>query len=404
MSVRHPSRRRSVIALVLLAVVVAAMALVIRNSGAGQPLVDPVAPPDQRLPDHPTLLLQVRDDGLTNVNNVLMGLEPQVDRGSSLYLPQNLAVDLVAGRDETLGVTGFKPISEAAPLVAAQTGIQVDNTFVLDRLAFAGLVDSVGGITLDIAEPLVIMDRWGAIVDVIPLGQRTLDGPQAASYALYLAPDRPESERLARFQAVWEAVLAQLPSNPDQMRAILASLGALSRSTNTLASLADFLAVAGEDFREGEWASQNLPTRPGAYGALPLEWVAPAAATQTALDLFSTAVLKPDEPPIRVRVEQSGGVQAEMDAVRAQLVDAGFSFVWAGPGDVREASQVVVAQPALIDVGEDAAAAVGLEASAVVVDAGATPGAPVTIRYVANITNSTSASPTAVPSVTSSDG
>lgn len=84
MSVRHPSRRRSVIALVLLAVVVTAMAVVIRNSGAGQPLVDPTAPPTQGLAGEPTLLVQVRDDGLTSVDNVVMGLDAGSERGVPL--------------------------------------------------------------------------------------------------------------------------------------------------------------------------------------------------------------------------------------------------------------------------------------------------------------------------------
>lgn len=403
MSVRHPSRRRSVIALVLLAVVVTAMAVVIRNSGAGQPLVDPTAPPTQGLAGEPTLLVQVRDDGLTSVDNVVMGLDAGSERGSSLYLPQSLVVDLVEGRDETLGLTGFKPIAEAGPLVAAQTGVRVDDAFVLDRLAFAGLVDSVGGITLDIAEPLVIQDRWGTVVDVIPLGERTLDGPQAATYALYLGPSGSEDERQARFQAVWEELLAALPENPDQMRAILASLGALSRSTNTLASLADFLTAAGEGVRSGGWTSENLPTRPGAYGPLPLDWVDPQPAETVVEQLFPSSLLAPDSPPIRVRVYQAGGVKAELDEVRNRLVEAGFSFVWAGPGESRTESRIAVADPGQIPFGEEVAATLDLPASAVEVDQAATPGTPVTLWFVADVAESTTESAAPTATVTSSD-
>lgn len=382
MSVRHPSRRRSVIALVLLAIIVTAMAVVIRNSGTGQPLVDPSGPPGPSLPANPTLLVQVRDDGLTTVNNVVMGLDSAADQGSSLYLPQNLVVDLVEGRDETLGLTGFKTIAQAAPLVAAQTGIRVDHTFVLDRLAFAGLIDSVGGITLDIAEPLVVRDRWGSVVEVVPMGVRTLDGPQAAIYSLYLGADAPESERQARFTAVWQAVLEQLPSSPDQMRAVLASLGALSRSTDTLAALADFLTTAGQDAREGRWTTANLPTSPGSYGPLPVEWVEPVAGTETATMLFPDALLSPDDPPVRVRVYQAGGTQAEVDQVRTQLVEDGFSFVWSGPAETIPSTQVSVADPAELPAGRSVAEAIDVGSDAVVVDPATTPGAPVTLRYV----------------------
>lgn len=382
MSVRHPSRRRSVIALVLLAIIVTAMAVVIRTSGTGQPLVDPTVPPVPPLPTYPTLLVQVRDDGLTSVNNVVMGLDSAANSGSSLYLPQNLVVDLVEGRDETLGLTGFQPIARAGSLVSAQTGMRVDHTFVMDRLAFAGLIDSVGGISLDIAEPLVVQARWGSIVEIIPMGLRTLDGPQAAIYSLYLPPGAPESERQARFAAVWQAILEQLPSNPDQMRAVLASLGALSRSTDTLAALAEFLTAAGTDSSAGRWTSANLPTTPGAYGPLPVQWVEPVAATETTRRLFPEAMLSDDAPPVRVRVHQSGGTQAQLDVVRTQLTDAGFTFVWSGPAEPLPVAVVAVADRTQTRFGMEVVTAIDAGVGAVVVNPGATPGSPVTLRYV----------------------
>lgn len=396
MSVRHPSRRRSVIALVILAVVLVAMAVVIRNSAGGQPLADPSASPVSTLPPHPTLLVQLRDDGLSNVDNVVMGLDTEAGTGSEFYLPADLVVDLVDGRDETLGLTGFKPIQEAAPLVSGQTGVAVANTFVMDRLAFAGLVDAVGGVTITQAAPLVVKDRFGNVTMILPMGERTLDGPQAAVYALYLGPGQLESQRQERFQQVWQAVLAQLPDDPDQMRAILGSLGALARTTEPLARLAEFLVAAGETSRAGAMASGLLAVTPGAFGPLPVSWVDPAAAQAQAVDLFPASLMTAENGPLRVRVYRAGATTAAVEQDKADLVAAGLMFVWSGPTAARTSSVVTVAAPDLVPAGEQVAAAIGVSQSSVVVDPAATPGAPVTVLLAPPT------SPTPTPSVTSS--
>jgi hypothetical protein len=400
MTVRHPSRRRSVIALVILVVIVTAMAIIIRNTGTSQPLTDPTAAPTPALPPNPTLLVQLRDDGLTNVDSVVMGLDTADKRGSSWYLPQNLVVDLVAGRDETLGLTGFKPISEAAGLVRAQTGVRVDNTFVLDRLAFAGLVDAVGGVTLTIEQPLVVKDRFGNVTEVIPLGERTLDGPQAAAYALYLGPGQPETERMDRFEQVWQAVLAKLPANADQMRAILGSLGALARATAPLAQLADFLVVAGDYARANAWATGDLPTRPGAYGPLPLAWIEPASAQVQALALFGEDGLVGADAPLRVRTYRAGASTTQTEQARDDLTDAGLAFVWSGPTLPVAATRVIAAAPEYQQGATQAAEAVGVSATAVTVEPQASPGAPVTMVLAAPAP----APPTPAPTVAGTPG
>lgn len=402
MSVRHPSRRRGVIALVLLALVVASMGVIIAKSRGGQPLADPSATPSTTLPPHPTLLVQLRDDGLTNVNNVVMGLDPAAGRGADQYLPQDLVVDLVKGRDETLGFTGYKPIAQAAPLVSAQTGELVDNTFVMDRLAFAALVDAVGGVKVTVDAPVVVQDRYGYILDVIPIGERTLDGPQAALYALYLPPSAPESQRVARFRQVWQALLTELPAQPEQTRVIVGNLGALARSTQPLASLAQFLTTAGAIFRSHQWVTGDLPVTPGELGPLPLSWIDPEAARVQSVALFPASQRTPENSALRVRVHRSGASITDVEAARGQLQQAGIDFVWAGPAAVRPTSTVAVASTQLQGAGVRAAQALGLPNSAVAVDPAATPGAPVTAYLAARSQTSPNSTASTSPSASAS--
>ncbi|MFI0433921.1 MAG: LCP family protein, partial [Candidatus Nanopelagicales bacterium] len=354
------------------------------------------------------------DDALLAVDNVLTGVHAD-GSASQLFLPGDLVVDLLQGRDATLAGTGIRPVTDAAPAVAAPTGIRVDGTLVLDRLAFAGLVDAIGGITVDVREPVVARDRFGNVTAVIPLGTRTLDGPEAAMYALTLNRGEPESARQARFTQAWNAVLVALPSEPERVRAILGNLGALARSDQATATQADVLAGAGRAMRSHRMAMADLAVVPGAEGPDPITWVDPAAAEVQARTLFASEVLPPAQPPVRVRLYAGAATIAQTQVLRDQLSRAGFSVVWAGRAAAPaatatgSASSIVVAGPEFLRFGQELARVVGLSTAAVKVDASASPGAPLTLTYSAPAASPSagagdSGAPSASADVTSSGG
>lgn len=379
----HPSRRRSVIALALLAVIVLAMAAVaITNRSGGdndsQPTPQP-SPTTETLDADPTLLVQLRNDRFQNVGNVLVAIAPN-NAGSQMYLPSETVLRAVGTGEQTLSDTGVSPIQEAPGLVTAQTAVRVDGALVLDRLAFAGLVDAVGGVTVDIPETIAFTDRFGSTAAVIPGGTQTLDGPEAALYATY---DRPTTTvpQYLRFQQVWNALLPKLPQEPERLRAILGSLGALARSTQSIAPLGEFLAQAGVASRGSSWVSDTVAVRPGAVGPLPLAYIDPGPAYAQVQTLFGPAVLRPQTPPVRARVYNSGATDAEVSALTNAPPD-GLQFVWSGPSEpLLTQSKVVVADERYVALGRRVAVAAGLLPAVVDVDPAGTPGAPVSLFY-----------------------
>lgn len=399
MSIRHPSRRRGVLAIIFLVLVVGVMAAVLIRGAAGDTPATPNPSPTS-LAERPTLLVQLRDDSLRTVDNVVMGLHPTAagEGAVALYLPGNLVVDLREGMDETTADLGVRPIADAGPLLSAQTGVRVDGSFVMDRLAFAGLVDSVGGVELQLTEPLVTKDGFGNITGIIPVGTRTLDGPQAAVYALYLGPDEPQTARQERFARVWQEVLAQLPENPERVRAILGNLGALARSTDVTDLLADYLTATGQAVRAGRIRSADVATRPGALGPLPIQWTDPAPVAVQAAELFPGALVSDDPDAIRVRVFRGTAQIAQMEAYTAQLKSAGVIPVWAGTGASVPLSAVAAATDADLAAAQRVATLSGADPAGVVVGVLDSPGAPVTVTYAAPAAVATAA-PT--PSATS---
>jgi hypothetical protein len=81
--------------------------------------------------------------------------------------------------------TGSPRLGISADTLAAKNGVstllrvRIDATLTLDRLALAGLVESVNGITVDLG-----------------LGSVTLDGVTAADYATKLRPGESEADRI----------------------------------------------------------------------------------------------------------------------------------------------------------------------------------------------------------------
>jgi hypothetical protein len=328
------------------------------------------------------MLMQLRDDYLSAVDNVLIGNGGPKSRTAQIYFPADVIVDLDKGQSRILQDTGTQPLESAGTQISAQSGAQVGGTFVMDRLAFAGLVDAVGGVTLDIKKPVVAKDGFGNVVAIVPLGTRTLDGPAAAVYAMYLPPGAPESERIARFQQVWLKVLAQLPSQTERVRAILGSLGALARSTQPVEVVAEFLAQAGANVRGGANVNALAPTSPGAVGPLPASWIRRNEMATQVARLLPWAVVTADSPRPRVAVHQSGANPVAAQGAKGTLDAQGFAFVWAGPA-ATEGSQVAVADSSLTELGGRVAAALGLPSTAVKVAPARTPGTPVTVYFPA---------------------
>ena len=384
MTIRHPSRRRGVLAIIFLVVIVIVMAAVLIRGAASQTPATP-NPSPTALAERPTLLVQLRDDSLRTVDNVVMGLHPTAtgEGAVAMYLPADLVVDLREGLDEQTADLGVRPISDAGPLVSAQTGVRVDDAFVMDRLAFAGMVDAVGGVELALDQPLVTEDRFGNITGIIPVGTRTLDGPQAAVYALYLGPTEPQTARQERFARVWLGVLAKLPENPEKVRAILGNLGALARSTDATALLADYLTATGQTVREGRVRSANLATRPGATGPLPIQWTDPAPVAVQAAELFPGALVGDDPNATRVRVFRGISGIPPVETYMAELRSAGLIPVWAGSGTQVPVSAVTAATAADLAAAQRVARLSGTDPAGVVVGVNDSPGAPVTVTYAA---------------------
>ncbi len=152
-----------------------------------------------------SLLVQFRDAELFSELNFIV-----VDHGSKwFYLPNNLVFERSMG-SSTLGATSQNLILQNSQnQLNDSVGIQIDDVWQINKVAFASLIEAVDGVTVQ------------------DLAAKTLTGFEAYSY-VFDATDRPE-EVLQRFEEIWPQVVDSFGSRNLQNE--LTAIGSSSRSS-----------------------------------------------------------------------------------------------------------------------------------------------------------------------------
>jgi hypothetical protein len=343
-------RRRGAIALVIVVVVAASagIGLLLTNSTENEPAPLPQPSPTATvLPENPgTVLLQLKDAKGKAVINLLLGGQPAEHAGSSLFLPSGLLIP-------TPNVLPLQATPGSADTLAAKNGVstllrvRIDATLTLDRLALAGLVESVNGIAVDLG-----------------LGYVTLDGVTAADYATNLRPGESEADMQLRAREVLVQALRGLPETDEAMRQLLASLGSLARSTATNDELVPLLAQIRMDALSGNLLRANLPVTVVATGVTNSVVVNEPVARVLIDQMFPTDTLTTGQTPLpRVVLETAGASAGYALKTRRQLTDAGVAVIEGGVFDTAlPVSRVLInaAVPRSRDLGFAIAESLGL--------------------------------------------
>lgn len=252
--------KRAIAALALLGLVILAT-LAIIVSQQEQPPPGPTPAPTTTEPPTPesaqTLLVQVRDPALLALGSVLMGMDPEQERLSQLWWSPEWWIDQVGAQEVSAADLGRKPVAFVQAAVQNQTEVPVNDAWVMDRLAFAGMVDAVGGVRLDLPARTAYLNEQG-VPEILEAGPQDLAGAQAADYVLDPSL-RNENVRLSRFQAVWDQILRRFPADQEKARTLVVSLGALSKATMTTDELADYLSRAKDLVVGGQVSQATVP-------------------------------------------------------------------------------------------------------------------------------------------------
>lgn len=328
---QRASRRTRLIAGAAVLVVLAAAVAYLVGPGSGRKGDTTAAAPART---QSTLLLQLL--GAKNVaqSSVLLAHDTASGgSGAGVLVPSALVVNVPGFGSSSFGEASALGTSDGAALALSDAlGVLVDGTWTLQPAAFAALVDAVGGVQVNAQSQVTSPTANGGATVLIPPGPQKLDGALAVVYASYLAAGEPEQSRLARFSEVWQQVVAQLPSQPAQVSALLATLGTGSKSSLSGQKLATFLLGLKADEHDQQMTYQNLPVRSMDTGA-----AQPASVLdQTQAEQLVTSQLAGSRPPVRssgpvrVLVQNGVGTPGLGETTRKRLIAAGLTYVNGG--------------------------------------------------------------------------
>ncbi len=350
--------RRAVAALTLLGlVVIATLAIVVSQQRKLDPQPTPTAPTSAPAPTSAqTLLVQVRGSSLLALGSVLMGINPDRTQLDQLWWTPDWWIDQVGSQEVSAADLGRKPIEFVTTALQNQTQVPVEDAWVMDRLAFAGLVDAVGGVRVELASRTAYLNEQG-LPEILEPGPQTMPGARAADYVLDPSL-RNEKTRLTRFQSVWDQILRRFPADQEKARTLVVSLGALSKSTTTTDELADYLAQAKRLLIAGDHAQGTVPLTSDNFVR-----VVPPQGVRTAYALDATRMPRRmtglfegysslDQPVARM---YAAAIRSEdMEIMREQLSTRGWASAWGGRSTQMTSS-------ALVQPGTSPALTLGME-------------------------------------------
>lgn len=318
-----------------------------------------------------TVLLQLRSANGTAAASVLLAHDTATGNGAEILLPSRLITDVCGFGTQMFGQVLTLPRGEqvSRSTLGNVLGVTVDGSWVLDRTAFARLVDRVGGVTVNVDVDVVQPAAGGARVVLVPQGQQHLDGAQAFAYATYLAPGEDTTAELARLQTVFDAVVAALPHQSKAVSTLLRGLGGGSVVSLGADRLAALLVGLAGDAREQNVSYQTLPVvaidTGGGQPSYRIDAAKARAMVSSQLADSVPAGLRTVDN--RVYVENGVGTPHLAESACSRLVQAGFTF--AGSGNAAQfgykTSQVLVFDdtPQSAALGERVARALRLPAS-----------------------------------------
>jgi LCP family protein required for cell wall assembly len=212
---------------------------------------------------------------------MLIGIQPNRLNVSLLSIPRDLFINVPGygqQRINTINVLGeqqqpgYGPILLSAA-IAESFGVQPDRYIRLNFEAFTELIDAVGGVVIDVPNPIVDYDfpadvGSGTQVVRFDAGQQYMDGRRALIYARTRHAD-DDYQRANRQQQVVSALVSRL-LNPLHWGAVI---GVLNRYVETDLTAIDFIALSPVILINAGRFDQLVIDRsyilPGAYGAIP---------------------------------------------------------------------------------------------------------------------------------------
>lgn len=296
-----------------------------------------------------TVLLQLAEDDKSISGLALLVKEPGTGL-QVLNIPPQVATQFGQAGLMTIQQAGTQVSPrEIADALSISMGVRIDATLALQRLAIAGLVDSVGGVDVTATSGLLVSGPDQEPLYVAP-GQQKLTGQYAAGYALVKQLIENEDEQINRMNIVIRAMLNNLPMEQSTIAETLASLGSLARSDVSVDDLATFFVAINQ---QNLWPAANyvkVDTDSSGLELMPdTTWLRikqPKLWDELA-KISPRVLVYPGSTAIRVEVKSQ--FAGDRVLIADQIAQLGLGFIDGGSSETPEITQITTSVTADIE-------------------------------------------------------
>ncbi|MCX2969891.1 MULTISPECIES: LCP family protein [Streptomyces] len=331
--------------------------------GVGGEEAGPAAGPAE---ERDVVVVHLRDIDTEEISTALLVGDESAGRGTTVLLPNALALTADDGTTTTLGESfDGQGVGATRDALGNLLGADLKGTWRLDTPYLENLVEAVGGVTLE-ADTTVPAAQEGDPPLVQEGPERELNGVAAVAYATHRGEDEPQTGQLSRFGQVMDAVLREVSTDPATATATVESLLQVLDPSLSEAQLGAALADLARYADQGKLDTRLLPVEEN--GTLSDE-----TARGLVQEVLGGTVRNSDpDAAVRVSVRDATGEPGAGESAQVTLVNGGYTVVPTREAEETVAtSAVTYADEADAAEAEQVAATLGLPADAVRQDKGA---------------------------------
>ena len=151
--------------------------------------------------------------------------------GGLLAVPRDTLVEIPGvGQDKINAALAYGGPDLTVETLEGLTGVGIGNYVVLDFGGVEEIVDALGGVTLNVEEPIAygLGDRYVSI----PAGEQTLDGFEALAYVRYRGTPTADIGRIGNQQKFLTALVREA-SSPSKLTYLPGTVRAVLNNTET---------------------------------------------------------------------------------------------------------------------------------------------------------------------------
>ncbi|MGW4226558.1 LytR C-terminal domain-containing protein [Streptomyces bauhiniae] len=285
------------------------------------------------------IVVHLHDTGKRGTSTVLLVDNTTTKRGTTVLLPNSLALTDDSGTTTTLAKSVDDDGSSGTrDQLDTVLGTDIQGTWRLDTPYLQNLVELVGNIEIDTDTDVPDPDakKKGSAPLVHQGRAQTLSGKAAVAYATYRGPGETENAQLKRFGEVMQGALRKLSSDPSAATTTVQTLAQILDPPLTDKDLGTFLAKLADLAKDGKYQTVPLPVQ--SDGTL-------SAGTSDSVvkNILGGTAKSPDAgSAVRVAVQNATGTKDDTDKARVTLLGGGFGFIEGGTASGAQAASKVV--------------------------------------------------------------